>query len=304
MSAIITLIGVTFMKISIKGVFKNLSIYLMFFSFATLSALLFTFEQTNSYLKSDILKEQKNIINTLRTIDKKDVELALIQYNGKSTDLQYQVNKLRELYSYDISGNYFLNNSSEYLADLDKLSSYIEDFNTKAYNYYKSSQKEAEATKAELDRAHISLENKINSILLKSTEYDSIKFGFMFKITIAVTVIVLLFSIWYYVRLKKIYNDIAYLQSPSKSSKDYQVCTIEADAISLRMKKKPDLKENPANIDPVTKINNNKGLVAEYGEKKSLKENNFTSVTLLEVDNFQKPTELLTKNFHRLYLKR
>ncbi|WP_373070824.1 GGDEF domain-containing protein [Sulfurimonas sp.] len=292
------------MKISIKAVFKNISIFLMFFTFVSLSAMLFTFEQTNSYIKTDILKDQKDIINSLRMIDKKDVELALIQYNGKSTDLQYQVNKLRELYEYDITGNYILGNSQEYLSDLDKLSSAIDDFNTKAYTYYKSSKKNVEQTKTELDKSHIVLENRINSLLFKNMEYDSQKFSFMIQITIATFVIVLLLSIWYYTRLKKIYNDIAYLQSPSKSKKDYEICTIEADAISIRMKKKPDVKDNPSNIDPITKINNHKGLITEYGEKKNFKENNFTSVTVLEVDNFSKTNRAFNQEFSQAALKK
>jgi diguanylate cyclase (GGDEF)-like protein len=292
------------MKISIKAVFKNISIFLMFFTFVSLSAMLFTFEQTNSYIKTDILKDQKDIINSLRMIDKKDVELALIQYNGKSTDLQYQVNKLRELYEYDITGNYILGNSQEYLKDLDKLSNYIDDFNTKAYTYYKSPKSNTKQTKSELDKSHIILENKINAILFKNMEYDSQKFKFMIKITIATFVIVMLLSIWYYSRLKKIYNDIAYLQSPSKSKKDYEISTIEADAISIRMKKKPDVKDNPSNIDPITKINNHKGLITEYGEKKNFKENNFTSVTILEVDNFSKTKRAFNQEFSQAALKK
>ena len=303
-SAIITLIGVTLMKISIKAVFKNISMFLMFFTFVSFSALLFTFEQTNSYIKTDTLKDQKKIINSLRMIDKKDVELALIQYNGKSTDLQYQVNKLRELYEYDITGNYILNNSKEYLNDLDELSNYIEDFNTKAYTYYKSTKKDISEIKSDLDKSHLALENKIDAILFKNMDYDSQKFDFMIKVTIGTFVIVLLLSLWFYLRLKKIYKDIAYLQSPSKSKKDYQISTVEADAISIRMKMKPDVKDNPSNIDPVTKINNHKGLIAEYAEKKNFKENNFTSVTVLEVDNFSKTNRAFNQEFSQAALKK
>jgi diguanylate cyclase (GGDEF)-like protein len=292
------------MKISIKSVFKNLSMFLMLFTLISLSSVLFTLEQTNSYIKTDILKEQKKIINSLRTIDKKDVELALIQYNGKSTDLQYQVNKLRELYEYDITGNYIINNSKEYLSDLEKLSSLIENFNTKAYTYYKSEKTDLYKTRAELDSSHLALENQINHIIFKNIEYDTHKFNFMFKLAIAAFVIVLFLSIWYYSRLKRIYADISYLQSPSKSKKDYEISTIEADAISLRMKKKPDVKDNPTNLDPVTKINNHKGLVAEYGEKKNFKENNFTSVTVLEVDNFSKTNRAFNQEFSQAVLKK
>jgi len=292
------------MKISIKSVFKNLSLFLMFFTLISFSAVLFTLEQTNSYIKTDILKGQKEIINSLRSIDKKDVELALIQYNGKSTDLQYQVNKLRELYAYDITGNYIIGNSKDYMSDLDKLSKLIKHFNEKAYAYYKSTKSNLEYAKNELDSAHITLENQINSLIFHNIEYDTKKFNFMLKISIATFIIVFILSILYYSRLKKIQNDISFLQSPSKSKKDYQISTVEADAIALRMKKKPDVRDNPINIDPVTKINNHKGLVAEYGEKKNFKENNFTSVSILEVDNFSKSNRAYNQEFSQAILKK
>ena len=292
------------MKISIKNVFRNLFLFLIIFLIISGVAVLLSFEQSNSFRKTDILNEQKQIIETLKKIDKKDVELALIQYNGKSTDLQHQINKLFELYQYDITGNYILNNSDEYKGDLQKLSKLIEKFNTKAYDYYKSTKTDERTTKKEFNRAYANLDNHINEITFKNIEYDKNKLQITINMAIFIFIFVLLISIWYFARLKKIYNDIAYLQSPSKSKRDYEIGTLEGDAILIRMKKKPDVKDNPSNIDPITKINNNKGLVTEYGEKKNFKENNFTSVTVLEVDNFSKTNRAFNQEFSQAALKK
>ncbi|QFR49225.1 GGDEF domain-containing protein [Sulfurimonas lithotrophica] len=291
------------MKISIKNVFKNILVFFSIFTLISASAVLFTFEQNNSFVKTDILNQQKQIIKTLKQIDKKDLELALIQYNGKSTELQYQINKLRELYEYDITGKYFLNNSNEYNNDLEKLSNLIEIFNEKAYTYYKSPN-QSHDVKSDFDKAYITLEKQINSIIFKNVGYNKQKLQFMMKIAIVAFVLVTFSFLWYYSRLKKIYNDIAYLQAPSKSKKDYQISTLEADSISIRMRKKPDVKDNPNNIDPITKINNNKGLVSEYALKKNFKENNFTSVTILEVDNFSKTNRAFNQEFSQAALKK
>lgn len=292
------------MKISIKNVFKNLSLFFIVFTLISGFGVLLTFEQSNSFTKTDILNKQKDIIHTLRKIDKKDVELALIQYNGKSTELQYQINKLKELYQYDITGNYILKNSEEYNNDLDKLSKLVDTFNTKAYSFYKSSNKDEQKTKLELDRSYVSLVSHINSIMFKNIEYDSTKLKLITQIAIGVFGFVALISIWSFLILRKISSDISYLQSPSKSKNDYEIKTMEADAILIRMKKKPDVKDNPSNIDPITKINNNKGLVSEYAEKKNFKENNFTSVTVLEVDNFSKTNRAFNQEFSQAALKK
>ncbi|MCW8839004.1 MAG: GGDEF domain-containing protein [Thiovulaceae bacterium] len=291
------------MKISIKSVFKNITVFFGIFALISASALLFTFEQNNSFIKTDILNQQKQIIKALKQINKNDLELALIQYNGKSTELQYQVSKLKELYQYDITGHYILKNAQEYKNDLEILSKLIDLFNSKAYTYYKST-KQLEAVKNEFDKAYVDLEKQINSITFKNIDYNKQKLQFMMKMALVSFLFVTLTLFWYYSRLKKIYNDISYLQAPSKSKSDYQINTLEADAISIRMKKKPDVKDNPSNIDPITKINNNKGLISEYSEKKGFKENNFTSVTVLEIDNFSKTNRAFNQEFSQAALKK
>jgi len=292
------------MKISIKSVFKNLSLILFLFVLIIVSAVLFTFEQNNSFLKTDILNEQKQIIKTLKQIDKKDVELALIQYNGKSTELQHQVSKLRDLYEYDLTGKYILNNSDEYNVDLNKLSTLIDMYNSKAYNYYKSTTKDLQQIEYGFNNAYANLEMHINNMLFKNIDYNKRKLQVSFKLVSGVFIFILLVSFWYYRMLKKIYSDISYLQSPTKTKNDYQIKTVEADAIFIRMKKKPDVKDNPSNIDPITNINNNRGLVTDYGEKKNLKENNFTSVTVLEIDNFSKTNRAFNQEFSQAALKK
>lgn len=292
------------MKISIKNVFKNLSLILILFVLMIASAVLFTYEQNNSFIKTDILNEQKNIIRALKQIDKKDLEIALIQYNGKSTELQHQVNKLHDLYQYDITGKYFLNNSNEYNNDLNKLSDLIDKFNTEAYIYYKPSKQNPTDIKKNFDNSYISLNYHINKMLFKNIEYNKQKLQLSIKLILGAFAFALLVSLWYYSRLKKIYTDISYLQSPAKSKKNYQIKTMEADAINIRMKKKPETKENSTNIDPITNINNNKGLVNDYSVKKNLKESNFTSVTVLEIDNFSKTNRAFNQEFSQTVLKK
>jgi Na+/phosphate symporter len=102
---------------------------------ATLGMLL-ALEQGLSYDKIDNLYKQKQIISTLTKLDKSDLELALIQFNGKSTQLHQEIDKLHLLYKYAYIDKYLLNNTKEYMDDLRKLSQLTDSFNEAAKEYY------------------------------------------------------------------------------------------------------------------------------------------------------------------------
>jgi len=72
----------------------------------------------------------------------------------------------------------------------------------------------------------------------------------------------------------------------------------------MRMKKKPNSEAISTNIDSITGINNNKGLVSSYADKKGMKENNFTAVTILEIDNFSKTKQIFPQEFTQAVLKK
>ncbi len=124
------------MKHSIKKIFTNLSIFLLTLTTIMTIVTLLVVEQNSSYAGINNLKNQKKIINDLSNLKKDDIQLALILFNGKSTQLHHEINKLRNLNKYDYTGKYFLGNSDEYLSDLNKLSKLTTIFNSSAHNYY------------------------------------------------------------------------------------------------------------------------------------------------------------------------
>jgi len=89
-----------------------------------------------------------------------------------------------------------------------------------------------------------------------------------------------------------------------KNKSGYDIFSLEADAIALRMNRKSNVSDNPNLIDPVTGINNYKGLAHSYTHKKSLKDSNFTSVTLLEIDNFSKSKRVFPQEIAQAMLKK
>jgi len=292
------------MKHSINKIFNNLIMILTLITMISFFLGLAIYGQNSSSSKINNLNMQKSILSSLTKLNKEDVELAIIQLNGKSTQLHYEIEKLKAVYQYDYLGQYFLNNSNEYLADLNELSLLTSSFNQKASLYYTKESENEDIKKQELQKSYSYLANHINSLLLKELSYNQKKFYLFEKVAILLFALLLVVTIWYRKRLQLIYNDILFLYAVENNKKGNGVFSEEIDAISLRMKRKPVISDNPAMIDTVTDINNNKGLMHSYAEKKGMKDSNFTSVTVFEVDNFSKSNRVFSQDFTQAILKK
>ncbi|MBU0721716.1 diguanylate cyclase [bacterium] len=292
------------MKHSINKIFNNLSLFLLTMLTVASIATLLIFESNASHSKIDNLNKQKEIISSLTTLEKKDIELAIIQFNGKSIQLHHEIEKLKNLYKYDYTGRYILNNSQEYLSDLDTLSDLTTQFNMQAGHYYtKDTDKEA-LKKEALKNAFDAINTHINKIIFKNIEYDKQKFALLEKMSLASFALIFIFTIWYRKRLNAIYQDILFLYSVDKNKKDYTIFSEEIDAIYLRMRRKPVITDNPAMIDSLTGINNVKGMLRSYSEKKGMKDSNFTSLSVLEINNFSKSNRAFSQEFTQSVLKK
>ena len=290
------------MKHSIKSIFNNVYFFLLTITFIAAGGVLVAIDHNSSYTKIDNLNNQKEIISTLINLPKDDIELALIQFNGKSTQLNYETDKLRNLYKYNFVEQFIVSNSDEYLSDLDKLSNLTSEFNDKARDYYTLDKVEENIKKKALNKSIVSLNNQIDSIIFKSITYSKDKFNIHKNITYGAFLIILLATILTRKKLNAVYNDLLYLYNVNQ--KDYVIYSEEVDAISLRMNRKPVTSDNPSMIDPVTGINNHKGMVNSYSEKKGTKDSNFTTVTVIEIDNFSKSNRAYSQEFTQNILKK
>jgi len=293
------------MKHSMKKIFLNLNTYLFFIFLVSFLAMLLTLEQQLSFEKVNNLNKQKEIIASLTTLKKDDIELALIQFNGKSAQLLQEISKLKNIYKYDYTDKLVLGNGQEYLQDLETLTQLTNLFNQSAHEYY-INDKDAlrEEAKVHLDKAFEKIISHINYILIKNIEYDEEKFHIIKIAAIAIFFIVLLATLWYRKRLFSIYKDIEFLYQIDKKKTTHEIYTQEADAISMRMNRKNVPTDNPTMIDPITGINNYKGLISSYSNKKNLKDSNFTSVTILEIDNFSKTKRAFSQEQTKSILKK
>ena len=228
------------MKHSIKNIFLNLNTYLFFVLLVSFVAMMLTLEQQLSFEKVNNLNKQKMIISSLTTLNKDDIELALIQFNGKSTQLHQEIDKLKSLYKYYFSDKYVFANADEYLADLDKLTAYTTAFNNSAHSFYVNDKDEEtrNTPQQELATAFANITNHINEMLIKNIEYSKNKFNIIKVATIIIFVLILLATIWYRKRLFSIYKDIEFLYQVDKNKIDHEIYTVEVDAIYMRMNRK------------------------------------------------------------------
>jgi len=297
------------MKNSIKTIFKNLSTLLLISSLTAGVSLLLVIERNTSFSKINILNKQKTIALDLMQYSKSNSEIALIQFEGKTTQLHINVDKLREIYKYDITGNYIIGNFDDYMNDLNRLDDLIDIFKAKAKEYFSEKKtKSSKSTKEDKQRKNLqvafyNINKHIDSIIFKNISYNELKFNMFEKLAALMFMIILITTYWYRKRLERIYQDIQYLNTIN-ITKNYKVFSQEIHNASLKLKSAPANSENSSMIDSTTGINNQKGLINSYTKKKSMKPNNHLSLAILNIDDFSELTAIHTEEFIQSLLQK
>ena len=298
------------MRNSVKKTFKGLNFYMLSVLLIATVALGLTLEHQLSISKIKNLNNQKNIIVSLTQLNDEDIDLALIIFQGKSAQLNYDIDKLRDSYKYNFTGNYLLNNADAYNNDLIKLRDLVNLFNKSALENIntRTLKKEIEAktliAQENLQEAFNAVNAHIDEMIIEDMRYNGAVFMLFENFILISFAFILLGTLLYRKKINDIYNDIEFLSSTDKDYAQYRINTIEADAIAQRMKRKIVTADNPAFVDQITGISNYKGLVNSYGDKKGLKEQNFTSVTVLEIDNFSKSNRVYKQELTYAILKK
>jgi len=294
------------MKYSIKKIFLSLNAYMLFVLFASFILMMLTLERQLSFDKVQILDEQKSLVLSLKNLKKDDLELALIQFNGKTAELQSKIDQLYNIYKYNFTEKYILDNQVQYFADLKMLKQLKDLFNTQAHQYYvqTKNQKIEQYNKKLLDKSYYNLQKQIEKIIANDLIYSEKKYNIFKYFFIVSFFIIFLETILYRRKVNNIYADIEYLVSIDKNAIPYTIYSQEADAISLRMKRKNVTLDNPAFIDQITGISNHKGMLNAYSNKRDMKDSNFTSVTIIEIDNFSKSKRTYPQDVTQAILKK
>jgi diguanylate cyclase (GGDEF)-like protein len=260
------------------------------------------FEQQLFYDKVNNLKAQIQTVQEIMQLshNEKDPQLKLITFNAKKTQLLQKIEQLQTVDRYNYIERYLLSTEGEYLKKIDSLKKSILTFIQLSDQYYQSQ----EGNMTTLLQHATSLTNTIKDIIIFEGDVNQLKFKFFTYVVIGLFVIIFIATLYFRSLLDKIYKDIAYLAQLNKTEQ-YPIFTQEADTIALRMNRKNTTQENnPNNIDQVTGINNYRGLLHAYSQKKGLKNSNFTSVTVIEIDNFSKSNRVFPQDVAQAILKK
>ena len=294
------------MKHSINKIFKNLNTFLLALVVLGFVSSILIIEQYFSYNKIELLTNQSNTIETLLNEQKDLKSVDILQFNSKIAKVQTDIEKLHNQSGYNYISNYINDNEEIYLKDLNKLDALVNSFDRHSRNYidFPLEDEKAEEYYRKIKSIHTSIVTLVENMMLKNISSDNIRFNILYKIYFTMFIVLIAVTFWYRNRLKNIYNDILFLYSMDSKKNKMDIFSEEADAISLRMKRKSTLNDNPAMMDAVTEIYNNKGMLQSYTEKKGLKDSNFVSVTVLEIDNFSKSKRLFSQDFTQEILKK
>ncbi|MFC2074009.1 GGDEF domain-containing protein [Campylobacterota bacterium] len=291
------------MRWSIKKIFNNLSTTLLSLTIILGFLATIVFTLNSSVTKTDLLLEQKALIKEAYNLGREDIQLSNIQLRGIVENLRYDITKMKDAFDFDILGNYVFGHSVEYLKDLEQLSIkqllYIE----AAEAYYYQSIEELEARLDDYDFAQAEYEAKLYELEEKHLIYESEKFNIIQYIIYLAFVVSLTITLWFTRRLSFVYKDLKTLYSVDLESKDRIYLTEEAEMITKRMSRKPTATENPAFIDPVTEINNYKGLLHGFANRKGTGGATL-AVCVFALDNFRDIEKKYKKDFANQVLKK
>jgi diguanylate cyclase (GGDEF)-like protein len=113
----------------------------------------------------------------------------------------------------------------------------------------------------------------------------------------------LLAALWFARRLSFVYHDLRTLYSIDLDAKERTFFTEEAEMIIKRLSRKPSISENPAFIDPITEINNYKGLLNGFANRKG-SGGPILAVCVFSLDNFKEIENRHNKEFSNQVLKK
>ena len=262
-------------------------------------------EQHYSYEKIKNLNEQKIVLLKILNQEKESNKLDILQYNADIANLNHQMQKLYIQSQYNYISSYILKNFEESDKDLQKLESLVKIFNSQSRKYftYDKKNEQLQSLFTQIDQTYENIASHTNTIVLKNIQYDNDRFDIFSKIFFVSFVLLTLLTLWYKIRLTKIYNDILFLYT-TNTDKNTPIFTQEVDAILLRMNRKNQTANNPTMIDGITEINNNKGMLQAYAQRKGIKETYFSCVTVLEIDNFTKSKRTYSPELTQEILKK
>ncbi len=292
------------MKVSINKIFSNWLVFNFITLVLVVLSTLAILQDKNTFQKVHLLDEQSILIDEIYNLGREDLELSNIQFRGKSTKLENSLKDMALYYNLDYIGNFILGEKPDHDKELEDLVSLTKNFISKTSKWYNVNTQNLASREVSFLESHTRINDYINKLLIKELKYIEAKSVLKEYLMYATLFFVLMNILWYAKRFSLIKKDLEALYSVDHDFDSSPLQIKEIESIYKRMSRKPQTNENPANVDPITEINNLKGLSYEFANRKNAKDSNFTTVCIFEVDHFRALDKKYPKDFTQSVLKK
>ncbi len=290
------------MKISIEKTFSKLRQFIVLSFILALLLVLQLFMASEQNKKDASLLAQKKLVEQITTLGHDDIDLSIIQFEGKSAQVLHKINKL-SIYQFDLIGDHLYNQTLHYENELKKLYSLGQLFRDKAAGWYTKNGGNSKRNKASMLSAQEYFNLQIGVILELQIPIESQR-----SLYISIIAYMLFFNLLTGVllfsrNLQKIYTDIKSLYAVDVDTFKHVILTEEVDIISKRMGNRQNAIENSTMIDTDTELLNYKGLIFDFSARK-FKSTQIISVLLLQIDHFDALDKEYSLEFINIVIKK
>ncbi|MGA9046541.1 GGDEF domain-containing protein [Sulfuricurvum sp.] len=279
------------MLISIRKVFFNLKNALLFLGIGVFILTLQLFYLSQYSERLGALKNQHLLINKIINTDLSDPKMASIMINGALSEIELSVK---------VSGkeaflDSFINSNEEQASLLRSLVVSSEAFRDNALIWSESlaiSEKSSRARMLNARTAYLTDIDRMTDyqIHLIQESIDTAK-----MIALVVVMAGLLVFLLYRYRLDQIYRDIHKACSVDTDGTRKVIATQEIDFLLKRLRKSSQDSLNPNLLNPLSGLNNEKGLINAFNAKKAGKAGNTVFLALFEIDRYATLINTLSK---------
>lgn len=289
------------MLISIRKVFFNLKNALMFLGIGVFILTLQLFHLSQYSERLGALKNQHLIITKIINTDLNDPKMASIMINGALSEIELSV----KLSGKETFLDSFINSNEEQASLLRSLVLSSEAFRDQVLIWSESlaiSEKSSRARMLNARTAYLADIDRMTDyqIHLIQESIDTAK-----MIALVVLMAGLLVFLLYRYRLNQIYRDIHKACSVDTDGTRKVIATQEIDFLLKRLRKSSQDSLNPNLLNPLSGLNNEKGLINAFNAKKAGKAGNTVFLALFEIDGYASLINTLSKEdlknlFHKL----
>lgn len=293
------------MKNSISQIFNKINS--LTFKLLLLGLLLIPFlaEQYFSFQKAENLLIQKSRLITIIEAEKETNFVDIIRFNLNMSKIKSNIQELQEQNKYLYISQYLVNDYQSYTIAIEKLDEDIANFDKKSREYFKfyDENQRIKDMLSLLIQLNNNLIQDIDNLIFTNIYYDSQRFQIFSIAYLSLLALLFLFILWKNTILQKIQNDIKLFSLSTKKSHPI-FYTQEMEHLNMKIRRSMKAPNNPNNIDKITGLHNNKGMLQTYMNQKNIKDSDYSAIAIFEIDNFSKTKRAYSQEFTQDIIKK